>query len=150
MNKIWDKIGICASGLCLVHCIATPIFLILFPSIKVAYFEHEAFHQLFGVIVVSSVLIAVYPQCRKHGHKDIILWAISGVLFILAGIFLGHDFGEVYEHGLTIFGSILLILAHIKNMKVRHGKCETTCEDTSSSSHNHSGHKHSAHDHHHC
>jgi hypothetical protein len=125
MNKILDKIGICVSGLCLIHCLITPFFLILFPSIKLAFFHHEAFHQIFGVVVVSSVLMAVYPQCKKHGHKDIIAWAIAGVLFIMAGIFLGHDLGEEIEHGLTIFGSILLIVAHIKNMKVRHGKCES-------------------------
>lgn len=135
MNKILDKIGICVSGLCLVHCLLTPFVLVLFPSFKLAFFNHELFHQIFGVIVVSSVLIAVYPQCRKHGHKDIIAWAIGGVALILAGIFLGHEFGEEIEHGLTILGSIFLITAHIKNMKVRHGKCETksTCE---------SGHSH--------
>ena len=131
MNKILDKIGICVSGLCLVHCLATPFILVLFPSFKFAFFEHEAFHQIFGVIVVLSVLFAVYPQCRKHGHKDIIGWALAGVLFILAGIFLGHDLGEEIEHGLTILGSILLITAHIKNMKVRHGKCDSDshCKD---------------------
>jgi len=148
MNKFWDRIGICASGLCLIHCIATPVFLIMFPSLKLAYFEHQSFHQVFGVVVVSSVLIAVYPQCRKHGHKDIIIWAISGVLFILAGIFLGHDYGEGYEHGLTILGSLLLIIAHIKNMRVRHGKCETKCND--GHTHAQTTHNHASHDHPHC
>ena len=125
MNKILDKIGICVSGLCLVHCLMTPLVLVLFPSFKIAFFDNEAFHQIFALIVVSSVLMAVYPQCTKHGHKDIITWAISGVLLILTGIFLGHDFGEVIEHILTILGSIFLIIAHSKNMKVRHGRCES-------------------------
>jgi len=125
MNKILDKIGICVSGLCLVHCLITPLVLVLFPSFKLAFSDHESFHEIFGVIVVSSVLMAVYPQCRKHGHKDIIAWAIIGVLFILSGIFLGHEFGEVIEHVLTITGSLFLIVAHIKNMKVRHGRCES-------------------------
>jgi hypothetical protein len=131
MNKILDKLGICVSGLCLIHCLITPFILVLFPSFKLAFFGHEAFHQIFGVIVVSSVLMAVYPQCRKHGHKDIIGWAIAGVVFIMGGIFLGHDLGEGIEHGLTITGSVLLIVAHIKNIKVRHGKCESTstCKD---------------------
>ena len=127
MKRIWDKLGICASGLCLVHCIATPVILILFPTIKVAFIGHEQFHQIFGVIVVSSVMAAVYPQCHRHGHKDIIAFAMVGVTFILAGIFLGHDLGQPYEHLLTITGSLFLITAHLKNMRIRHGKCESTC-----------------------
>lgn len=151
MNKFWDRIGICASGLCLVHCIATPFLLLLFPSIKLAYFEHDNFHQIFGVIVVSSVLVAVYPQCRKHGHKDIVIWALSGVLLILAGIFIGHELGEHYEHILTILGSFFLIWAHVKNMKVRHGKCETKCEPSAESKHSHShSHSSASHDQPHC
>ena len=125
-SKIWDKVGICASGLCLVHCLATPVILLIFPTFKLAFLEHHAIHEVLGVLVVSSVLIAVYPQCRKHGHKDIIGFALGGVLFILAGVFFGHDLGEELEHGLTIVGSILLLTAHVKNIKVRHGKCETT------------------------
>lgn len=133
-NKVWDKLGICASGLCLVHCLATPAILLFFPTFKLAFLEHHLVHQILGVLVVSSVLMAVYPHCKKHGHKDIIAFAFAGVIFILTGIFFGHDLGEEIEHGLTIAGSVMLLTAHFKNIKVRHGKCETTsnCE-----SHNH-------------
>lgn len=123
-NKFWDKLGICASGLCLIHCLATPIVLMLFPTFKLAFLEHHAIHQILAVVVVSSVLIAVYPQCKKHGHKDIVLWAILGVFSILLAVFFGHDLGEEIEHTVTIAGSILLLIAHIKNIRVRHGKCE--------------------------
>lgn len=125
VSRFWDKLGICASGLCLVHCLATPVILLLFPTLKLAFLEHHLVHEIFAVFVVSSVLVAVYPQCRKHGHKDIIAFALGGVLFILGGIFFGHELGEELEHGLTIVGSILLLTAHVKNIKVRHGKCET-------------------------
>mgnify|MGYP000651601952 CR=1 FL=1 len=77
-------------------------------------------------MVISSVLMAVYPHCRRHGHKDIVAFALAGVTFIVVALFFGHDYGEVIEHGLTITGSILLIIAHIRNIKVRHGRCEST------------------------
>lgn len=127
-SKILDRLGICGSGLCLIHCMAAPVLLLLFPTFKLAFLEHHSFHEILGVLVVSSVLMAVYPQCRKHGHKDIIVYAIAGVSFILSGIFLGADLGEELEHIVTIFGSILLIIAHFKNIKVRHGKCELTTQ----------------------
>ena len=128
--KFWDKLGICASGLCLIHFLATPIVLLIFPSLKLFFLDHHTIHETLAVIVVSSVLVAVYPQCKKHGHKDIIAWAIAGVFFILLAVFFGHDFGEEAEHGFTILGSILLLIAHIKNIKVRHGKCESKCDST--------------------
>jgi hypothetical protein len=123
MNKVWDKVGICASGLCLVHCIATPVLLLLFPASKMSFLGVEIVHEVFAVVVVASILIAVYPTCRKHGHKDIIAIALAGVAFVLSAIFM-HDFmSENISHGLTILGSAFLIWAHVRNMKVRHGKC---------------------------
>ena len=138
INRVWDKIGICASGLCLIHCIATPVLLLAFPASKVSFIvEHDfhGVHQLFAVIVVSSILIAVYPNCRKHGHNDIIAIALIGVFSVLSAIFL-HDFmSESLSHGFTIIGSIFLIVAHIKNMKVRHGKCLSSNNKSSCKSH---------------
>lgn len=130
-TKIWDKIGICASGLCLVHCLATPILLLVFPATKIALFDSHLFHEIFAIVVVSSIMLAVYPHCKKHGHMDIIKIALIGVVLVLSPIIF-HDLPIYATHGLTISGSIFLITAHIKNMKVRHGKCET---ETSCSGH---------------
>lgn len=124
-TRMWDKIGICASGLCLLHCLITPIVLILFPAGHLSFFADELVHKAFGVLVTLSILAAVYPHCKKHGHKDILTLAIIGVIFILTPIFF-HDLNIHLSHISTVVGSIVLIMAHIKNMKVRHGKCEET------------------------
>jgi hypothetical protein len=134
MNKIWDKVGICASGLCLVHCIATPALLLAFPASTMSFLGAELvheIHEIFAVIVVASILIAVYPTCRKHGHKDIITIALAGVSLVLSAVFMHDLMSENVSHGLTVLGSIFLIWAHVRNMKVRHGKC-------TSKSHSHS------------
>ena len=123
-KKFWDKMGICASTICLVHCLLTPIILLLYPASDLLFIESEIVHQVLGIIVISSALFAVYPHCHRHGHKDILAYAFLGAGFILIGIF-AHDFPEYIGHGFTILGSISLITAHLKNMRVRHGKCET-------------------------
>ena len=128
INKLWDKIGICASGLCLVHCLATPLLLIFFPTSLFADIHFELTHQIFAVIVTSSILIAVYPTCREHGHYDIIALAITGIILVLGAVFSHEIIGDNFSHGITVLGSIVLIIAHIKNMKVRHGKCDTEAE----------------------
>jgi hypothetical protein len=130
MNKVLDRFGICVSGICLVHCILTPIIIILFPTLKASHVFHESIHLIFGSTVIISVLLAVYPHCNKHGHKDIVGYAVAGTMTILFALFFGHDISPTAEHGLTILGSILLIVAHIKNMKVRHGRCESDCSSS--------------------
>lgn len=133
--KVWDKLGICASGFCLVHCLATPFLLIFFPTsefLGINHEQHSEFHHYIAIAVVISILMAVYPQCRKHGHKDILYYAAAGIFFVLTPIFTNDHLSEFFEYGMTIVGSIFLIIAHIKNMKVRHGKC------SSKSNHGHS------------
>ena len=130
MNKVLDKFGICVSGLCLIHCILTSIVIILFPTLNATFFDHESFHEVFATMVVISVLLAVYPHCRRHGHKDIVIFDRIGTALIVMAIYIGHQMGIVFEHGMTILGSIFLIWAHIKNIKVRHGRCESDCNST--------------------
>lgn len=135
LAKIWDKVGICASGLCLVHCLVTPILLIIFPGAKIMLGDNEIVHSIFAIFVVLSIGVAVYPTCKEHGHKDIIISAVLGVIFILGGIFLHETLSETMTHIMTIIGSIFLIIAHLKNMKVRHGKCDSDSNDHCHSSH---------------
>ncbi len=125
VNKIWDKVGICVSGFCLIHCLATPILLILFPASMFTNIHFEITHQIFAVLVTSSILLAVYPTCKEHGHYDIIGLALIGITLTLCAVFF-HDYvSKTVSHGTTVIGSIILITAHIKNMKIRHGKCES-------------------------
>jgi cytochrome c biogenesis factor len=131
-DKVWDKIGICASGICLIHCLLPPILLLFFPATKHLLHAGYYIHELLSVIIIASVALAVYPTCKRHGHKDIIVYAIIGVLLILTSIFL-HDLPETWHTVLTMTGSVFLIWAHIKNMKARHGKCQakTSCSNQS-------------------
>ena len=121
MSKLLDRFGICASSICLVHCLATPFVIFFFPSFKEIF--NEQTHELFAVVVIAFIVIAVFPHCKRHGNKDIIALAFSGVSFILAAIFLEDLMPLLLHYGLTMVGSILLIIAHLKNIRVRHGNC---------------------------
>lgn len=134
VNKIWDKIGICASGLCLVHCLATPVLLLLLPALNLSDEKHGHMHEIFAVVVVLSIMLAVFPNCRKHGHYDIMAIASIGIALILSAVFF-HDMPFWIAQVMTVAGSIFLITAHIKNMKVRHGKCEDKHKSTCTSKH---------------
>jgi hypothetical protein len=134
VKSIMDKMGICASGLCLIHCLATPVALALFPTVSSDILGSNLIHILFGIVVVLLSLAAIIPNCRSHEHKDIFYIALTGASLIIIAVIFGHDLGEMAEHAMTITGSILLISAHLKNIKVRHGKCE---ESTTECAHSH-------------
>ena len=110
MSKIWDKMGICASGICLIHCLVTPVLLLVFPTFQFGFIGHESFHHYLTLTVVISIVFAVYPTCREHGHKDIIALAAAGVLSVVTALFL-HEISEFLEQSLTILGSVFLIAA---------------------------------------
>ena len=119
INKIWDKIGISVSGLCLLHCLATPIVLILFPATSFSWLENEIIHQVFAIMVILAAVMAITPHRNTGRNKDIIVMALMGVFFILSAMFLLHDHGALYEILITAIGSMLLITAHYKNLKIR-------------------------------
>lgn len=120
--EIIDKIGICASSLCLAHCIMTALMIVGLPFLGQNFLNHELIHDILAVVVVITVVIAVYPHCHKHGHKDIVAFAVLGATLVLAGVIM-HDSVELPADLFTILGSISLIFAHYRNIKVRHGKC---------------------------
>lgn len=130
MNRLWDKIGICASGLCLVHCLTTPLLLIFYP-VFLHTDTHHSVHEILAFIVIASIMIAVFPKCHKHGHYDIIGIATVGMLFVLGGLFL-HESSLLLATITTSLGSAFLIYAHYKNMRIRHGKCESEATQCSS------------------
>lgn len=132
INKFFDKLGICVSGLCLVHCLIMPFALLSFPVLS-NYFHHleENIHLIFGVLVLTSAIFAVYPHCRKSGRKDILILALMGSITVLTAFTLAHEISEVLESILTVTGSVMLIIAHFRNMKVKHTKCEDLAQPCS-------------------
>lgn len=121
-NKIWDKLGLCTSILCLIHCILPPLLMLFIPMNTFSFLEAEGVHGALSVVVVLSIIVAIYPTCKKHEHRDILIIASLGILFVVGAAFITH-FNETLHIVLTMIGSILLIIAHVKNIKVRHGKC---------------------------
>lgn len=85
---------------------------------------HELVHEILAFIVVASIMIAVFPKCHRHGHYDIIMIAIVGMFLVMGGLFL-HESSLFMATLITSFGSAFLIYAHYRNMRIRHGKCES-------------------------
>lgn len=119
-----DRLGICLSGLCLIHCLVTPIVLIMLPSVTLASFEgHHIFHEVLMVILPVVALAAFVPGFRKHKDARVFFWSVPALVLITIAATVFHD--DVWiQAAMTITGSALLIKAHLLN---RHlcACCET-------------------------
>jgi len=117
MTKFWDRIGISASILCVVHCLATP-FLVIFLPLVGASLAHAWFHALIIAIVVPVAVWALWNGYRVHRHSTMLWYAGFGFLFIGLSVLLGHDH-DLIEKAFMIAAGLLLGYAHFLNLRAR-------------------------------
>lgn len=106
-----DKIGITASILCLIHCLALPI-LFTVSADTLHLVDHEM--PIIDYIFAGVALIAAYFSARKTTNPKIKLAFGIGWTFFIAGVLL-HD--NHYLFALLHIGSIILIVTHLKNIQ---------------------------------
>lgn len=116
MKKVWDKMGIAFSSACVVHCILVAFLPVFFPAIAV-YTHSSWVHVSVAIIILFTSPLAFLPGYRRHGLTWILATAVSGLFFILLGIMLEGRFSDMITHGISIFGSLLLVFAHAKNIQ---------------------------------
>lgn len=107
----WDWAGVFFSGLCVIHCIVTPLLL----ASAVVWFASEWVHVSFLVALVPIAIMAArrtYPYSKK---RWVIFLFSSGLLLLGLAIVLGESLGEIAEISLTLLGSMLLITGHLQN-----------------------------------
>jgi hypothetical protein len=126
MKKVWDRVGIGFSSACVVHCIIVAFLPILFPAIEI-YTHQSWIHLIVGFIILFTSPLAFIPGYRRHGITWIIGVAIAGLFLILSGIILEKHFSEQISHGISIFGSLLLVFAHAKNLQHSHRHQHQCC-----------------------
>jgi len=121
MQKIIDNLGITISSVCAIHCVLLPAIFIIAPYSFLA--SHE-FHEALIYFILPCAAIAFVLGCRKHGDLKVAIMGTLGVM-LLASSLLFHEIFHAEEHSeelitvlITIAGSIMLILSHIRNRKL--------------------------------
>lgn len=112
LQKNSDKIGIISSSLCLIHCIALPIFISLQPTL-IGFLEHDLHFIEYIFLVLSYV--AVYFSTRSHHVTKEIKFTFYVVLSVFTvGILFEETLGWIKYVGYV--GSLGLISLHIFNI----------------------------------
>jgi hypothetical protein len=127
VKKIWDRLGIAFSSACVVHCVLVAFLPLFFPAIS--EFTHRPWvHLTVGFSILFTSPLAFVPGFRKHGLTWIVAMAITGLFFILMGMVLERIIhSEQISHGLSILGSVILVMAHAKNIQHSHSHQHQCC-----------------------
>ena len=125
-----DKAAIGLSLLCAVHCLVTPIAIVMFPALAVTFLEGESFHYTLLFLVLPISLFSLSLGCRKHGQRDILLLGIFGLFLLSLILLVGEEtLGELGEKLSTVFGAVVIASAHFRNFKAcQEKKCNSTAE----------------------
>lgn len=112
------------SGLCVVHCLLTPI--LLSTSAVFVHFlpSEEWVHRLLAVFIALLGAIALVRGFRMHRRRRVIGLMLSGLACIVFAAYAGDRLpSHSAEVGITFLGSLLMISAH----RINH----TFCKDCS-------------------
>lgn len=114
--EFWDRLGITASAICIVHCVATPLVLMTLPFLaEHADHNHDrGFHWGMAAIIGPIAVLALWRGYRLHKKKFVLALGTIGLSCILLGLF-----AQVPLHGilLTVTGGGFLLTAHLKNLR---------------------------------
>ena len=121
MQKIIDNLGITISSVCAIHCVLLHAIFIIAPYSFLA--SHE-FHEALIYFILPCAAIAFVLGCSKHGDLKVAVMGTLGVM-LLASSLLFHEIFHAEEHSeelitvlITIAGSVMLILSHLRNRKL--------------------------------
>jgi MerC mercury resistance protein len=113
-SRDWDRWGVGASALCVVHCIATPIMALALPGIAAT---EGVMHGLLGVAIMVFASLAFIPGCRTHGKHRVILLGAIGVMLIWTALLLPQALvDDGLRDGITVVGGLVTAAAHVFNL----------------------------------
>lgn len=119
-NLNWsDFLGISASGLCAIHCAITPLFFAAKPLLYSTSSErnnHIGLWASLDYIFLILSLLAVWYSSVHTKHKTI-KWALWLPWLIFSIGIISEQLNLENGIWLMYFGSISLILAHLKNYR---------------------------------
>lgn len=110
-----DTAGMFVSGLCLAHCLATPVLLALGGfGVLGALLEDRLVHLALLVPVLFLALASFPRACRRHRRPAVMVVGFSGLLILVAALYLEGT----WELLASTAGAGLLVTAHWVNRRL--------------------------------
>ena len=129
LTNYTDRLAISLSALCVMHCLLTPLLIVVLPSIMAVQLENEAFHRVLLIAVIPTSIFSLLIGCKQHKYYRLLAIGLVGLLFLISAIFmedLAH--GEILEKALTITGACILAVGHYLNFRLCNKKDKCGCQ----------------------
>ena len=128
-QALGDKLSISLSMLCVIHCLATPILLVVLPTAFAIQLEGEGFHLFMAAVVIPLSSATLFMGCKKHRTWGIAVVGGLGVIALSSTALLGHDlFGEAGEKIATVLAASVIATAHVWNFKLCQKSKNSDCD----------------------
>lgn len=115
--ELLDKAAVALSGLCLLHCLALPILIVLLPFLNAVAIDRWHAPMLLVVIPVSVVAFTI--GFRRHYDRGVIRTGVIGMALMVIGGTLAHFLlGLTADRVLTVAGAVILAAAHYRNTRL--------------------------------
>ena len=88
-----DKIAISMATVCAIHCLLTPIVIVLLPIVATSFLVHQNFHLWMLYLVIPTTSFAIFMGCRQHKDKWVFIISAIGLCILIAAL--------IYERGHT-------------------------------------------------
>ena len=138
-----DNLGIFASVLCLIHCLAMPFVVAAIPFIgmKWQWLQSETTENVLIAFIVGFAVFAIIPGYRAHKKPIALAGLTIGLALVAAVAVFRGQFPANFELPLISVGNLLLVGTHLLNRKLTHGSFLAHSHGPSSSGNE--GHEHS-------
>jgi hypothetical protein len=114
-----DTLGMAASVLCLVHCLALPAILLLAPALSAGLTHDDRTHYCLAMFVTMFCLLGILPGYLQHSQKNVLCMMILGLSMVLFATFASAIMlGERFEIPIITVGNLLVVAAHYRNRKL--------------------------------
>ena len=111
-----DMLGIAASSICLVHCLAMPFVITFLPLMGLQFLDGKLTHNILAAFVFSFALFGILPGYLKHHERPILIGMLLGLTLVLIATFCcGATLPEKWELPLITIGNLILVITHWHN-----------------------------------
>ena len=128
LEKGWgDRVAICFSSLCILHCLLLPVLLVAYPIGILVTLSDEIFHQIMVFLAVPLSLVSLYVGYGHHKRNQLIVFGSVGLGMLMLPLVVPHELiSETEETWLTVAGALIVCLAHVVNFRLC--TADQTCE----------------------
>ena len=116
-----DALGISASMVCLLHCMAIPVAAAFAPLFLAGVLEAPWFHLMLILLVGPTAGWALWRGYCDHGHFPVIAAGLVGLALVAFGslVPLIEELDIRVELGSMATGSLILVATHLRNYHLR-------------------------------